>query len=191
MFTGIIAAVGKIQSALSDKGNLVLEIACPFDTQPGESIAVDGVCLTVKSCRPGAFSADAVAETVGRTTLKLRRRGDSVNLERALLATDRLGGHFVTGHVDETGKILNIRTLAGSSIYEFGVSEDGSRLVVDKGSVAVDGISLTVASVKGTRLSVSVIPFTVEHTTLKQRRVGDDVNVEFDLIGKYVKKQLR
>jgi riboflavin synthase len=200
MFTGIIEAVGTIQSAVPEKRNLVLEIASPFEPKLGESIAVDGVCLTVKGNpisgtrgrEPATwvFSADAVAETTAISTLKHRRPGDLVNLERAMLPTDRLGGHIVAGHVDETAQVLAIRTLAGSSVFEFGVSEDGSRLVVDRGSIAIDGISLTVAEVKGARVSVNIIPFTVEHTTLKERRVGDRVNVEFDVLGKYVARAL-
>jgi riboflavin synthase len=184
VFTGIIAALGKVQETRPEQGNIVFTIACPFVPGIGESIAVDGVCLTVKENISEVFRADAVAETVGRTTLKLRRAGDSVNLERALLPTDRLGGHFVAGHIDEVGKVLNVRVLPGSRLYEFGVSPSGSRLVANKGSIAIDGISLTVAEVHGTRVMVSVIPFTAENTTLKLRRVGDDVNVEFDLIAK-------
>jgi riboflavin synthase len=202
MFTGIIEAIGRIESIITEKGNLVLEVSCPFEPRLGESITVDGVCLTVKDRRkigtlPASggvpvfrFLADAVAETVTLTTLKRRRRGDEVNLERALQASDRLGGHIVAGHIDETGKVLNIRTLPGARVFELGVSEPGSRLVVDKGSIAIDGISLTVAEVHGARVSVNVIPFTVEHTTLKNRRIGDDVNIEFDLIGKYVARLL-
>jgi riboflavin synthase len=190
MFTGIIEAVGTIRSAAPDRDNKVFEITSPFSPKPGESLAVDGVCLTVKEVRAGGFLADAVAETVALTTLKHRRQGDSVNLERALLPTDRMGGHIVSGHIDETGKVLNIRTLPGSHRFEFGVSPEGSRLVVNKGSIAIDGISLTVAEVKGQRVFVSIIPFTVQNTTLKLRRVGDEVNIEFDVIGKYVARLL-
>jgi riboflavin synthase len=186
MFTGIIEAVGRIENAAPDRDNRVFEISCPFSPKPGESVAVDGVCLTVKEIRSSGFLADAVAETVGLTTLKNKRRGDPVNLERAMLLSDRLGGHIVAGHIDETGKVLNIRTLPGSQVFEFGVSPEGSRLVVNKGSIAIDGISLTVAEVKGQRVAVSIIPFTVQNTTLKNRRIGDEVNIEFDIIGKYV-----
>ncbi len=190
MFTGIIEAIGRIENVVPELDNRVFEISCPFQAKLGDSIAVDGVCLTVKETRTGSFLADAVAETVKVTTLKNKRRGDSVNLERALLPSDRLGGHFVAGHIDETGKVLSVRTLAGSKVYEFGLSRDGSLLVVPKGSIAIDGISLTVAVLKGERVLVSVIPFTVEHTTLRQRRAGDEVNVEFDLLGKYVMRLL-
>jgi riboflavin synthase len=190
MFTGIIEAIGTIGSATPDRDNKVFEITSLFSPKPGESIAVDGVCLTVKEVRTGGFLADAVAETVALTTLKHRRQGDSVNLERALLPTDRMGGHIVSGHIDETGKVLNIRTLPGSHRFEFGVSPEGSRLVVNKGSIAIDGISLTVAEVKGQRVFVNIIPFTVQNTTLKLRRIGDNVNIEFDIIGKYVARLL-
>jgi riboflavin synthase len=190
VFTGIIESLGKFIDLASSGGNLQLEISCPFEARTGESIAVDGVCLTVTTPKPGAFVAAAVAETVGLTTLKHKRRGDAVNIERAMLPTDRLGGHIVAGHIDEVGKVLNVRILPGSRVFEFGVSEAGSRFVVNKGSIAIDGISLTVAEVHGTRVSVSVIPFTIENTTLKDRRVGDSVNVEFDIIGKYVAKLL-
>lgn len=190
MFTGIVEALGRIESTATEKGNLVLEIYCPFEPKLGESVAVDGVCLTVKTVKPGRFLADAVAQTAALTTLKLRRAGDAVNLERALLPTDRLGGHFVSGHIDETGQVLNIRSLTGSWLFEFGVSEARIGLVAEKGSIATDGISLTIAATKGTRVLVSVIPFTFEHTTLKNRRIGDPVNVEFDLIAKHVMKLL-
>jgi riboflavin synthase len=190
MFTGIIEAVGRIAGVTPNRGNKVFELTSPFSPKPGESIAVDGVCLTVKEVSAGGFLADAVAETVALTTLKLRRQGDSVNLERALLPTDRMGGHFVSGHIDETGKVLNIRTLPGSHRFEFGVSPEGSRLVVSKGSIAIDGISLTVAEVKGQRAFVNIIPFTVQNTTLKLRRIGDYVNIEFDVIGKYVARMI-
>jgi riboflavin synthase len=186
MFTGIIEAVGEIAGVKPDRDNKIFEISSLFSPNAGESIAVDGVCLTVRAVRPGGFLADAVAETVKLTTLKHRRQGDSVNLEQALLPTDRLGGHIVSGHIDETGKVLNIRSLPGSHRFEFGVSAEGSRLVVNKGSIAIDGISLTVAEVKGRRVFVNIIPFTVQSTTLKQRRIGDEVNIEFDVIGKYV-----
>lgn len=191
MFTGIIEAIGRIEGVTSEKGNRVFTITCPFPVKPGESIAVDGICLTVTRPGEGRFDADAVAETTTRTTLKDRRRGEAVNLERALLPSDRLGGHIVAGHVDEVGRVLSIRVLPGSRVFEFGVSEAGARYVVDKGSIAVDGISLTVAEVRGTRVSVSVIPFTVEHTTLSTRRVGDAVNLEFDIIGKYVARMMK
>lgn len=190
MFTGIIEAIGRIEKVTPDRDNRVFEISCPFQAEAGESIAIDGVCLTVKQARPNGFLADAVAETIGRTTLKNRRPGDSVNLERALLPTDRVGGHIVSGHIDETGKVLSIRILPGSHRFEFGVNPEGSRLVVNKGSISIDGISLTVAEVKGRRVVVSVIPYTVENTTLKLRRVGDDVNIEFDVIGKYVARRI-
>jgi len=190
MFTGIIEAVGTVRSATPDRDNRVFEISSPFSPKPGESIAVDGVCLTVRKVSPGGFLADAVAETVALTTLKLRRRGDPVNLERALLPTDRMGGHIVSGHIDETGKVLNIRTLPGSHRFEFGVSPEGSRFVVSKGSIAIDGISLTVAEAKGQRVFVNIVPFTVQNTTLKLRRIGDDVNIEFDVIGKYVARMM-
>ena len=186
MFTGIIEAVGGIEDVTAERGNRVFEISCPFEARAGESVAVDGVCLTVTRVTKDGFAADAVAETIGLTTLKEKRRGGKVNLERALRPDDRLGGHIVAGHVDEVGKVLSVRTLPGSRVFEFGVSQAGSRYVVPKGSIAIDGISLTVAEVRGTRVSVSVIPFTIEKTTLSDRRAGDKVNVEFDVIGKYV-----
>jgi riboflavin synthase len=195
VFTGIVEALGRIENVTDEKGNRRLEISCPFAAQPGESIAVDGACLTVRGTtddgrRTTVFIAEAVAETVRLTTLKEKRRGGTVNLERAMLPSGRLGGHLVAGHVDEVGKVLAVRALPGSKVFEFGVSEAGSRLVVSKGSIAVDGISLTVAEAKGVRVSVSVIPYTIEHTTLRDRRVGDEVNIEFDIIGKYVAKML-
>lgn len=188
MFTGIIEATGKIRELTRKQGNTVLCIDAPFSVSPGESVAVDGICLTVRQAVAGGFIADAVLETVERTTLKYRHPGDRVNLERALLPVSRLGGHLVTGHIDEIGRVLSVRTVSGSSRFEFGVSEAGSRLIVKQGSVAIDGISLTVAAVQGQRIVVNVIPFTLEQTTLRERRSGDRVNIEFDVIGKYVQR---
>ncbi|MEO0108221.1 MAG: riboflavin synthase [candidate division WOR-3 bacterium] len=190
MFTGIIEAVGVVADAIPEAGNLRIVINTPVDVIKGESVAVNGVCLTITETTPGQFACQAVAETLRGTTLVDLRRRVRVNLERALVLGARLGGHFVAGHVDEVGSVLAVRTAPGSRILEFGVSEEGSKYLVPKGSVAIDGVSLTVSKLRGRRFEVSVIPYTLEATTLSELRAGSRVNVEFDLLGKHVARLL-
>jgi len=195
MFTGLIQAIGTIERIEASGGNRRLWIARPpigFDTLVrGESVAVDGACLTIENLdghRIGLFASD---ETLRRTTLGLRRVGDSVNLERSLSLGDRLGGHLVLGHVDGVGRFVGSQRRGEDFWCEFEIVEPRWRpYLVEKGSIAVDGISLTVASLEGDRFGVAVIPFTWQHTTLKERRAGDPVNLEFDLIGKYILRWL-
>lgn len=157
-------------------------------TKTGDSIALNGICLTAVQITPSGFSADVMAETVRRSSLQHARAGDAVNLERAVMEGGRFGGHLVTGHIDGTGVIKSVRREENAVWYEIAASPDIWRLVVEKGSIALDGISLTVAKTAPGVFFVSVIPHTIEMTTLKTKHPSDTVNLETDLIGKYVQK---
>lgn len=193
MFTGLIQSIGTV-TGIRPAGRglrLVLQPDRPLsDLQSGESIAVDGICLTAADCTPGQFAADISPETVQRTTLGRLAPGRRVNLERALRLADRLGGHIVTGHVDGLGRIDSMTPQGDFVELSIRVEASLSRYVVEKGSVAVDGISLTVASCTKTQFKVALIPTTLVATTLADRRPGDEVNVETDILGKYVERLL-
>jgi riboflavin synthase len=193
MFTGLIEGVGTI-SDLSRRGeSLRLGLAPPFPVGElvlGESVAVAGACLTVVAVRGRAFLADVSPETVARTTLALKKVGERVNLERALRIGDRLGGHLVTGHVDGLGVLTERREGPEHLKLTFELPELLAPLVIEKGSIAVDGVSLTVNEVPGRVFTVNVIPFTAKKTTLTDLKVGDRVNLETDIIGKYVVRLL-
>ena len=158
------------------------------DLKAGDSIAVDGVCLTVTGRGEGKFGAEASTETVSITTLGAKKTGQRVHLERALTFSGRLGGHLVTGHVDEQGKVVALQPQGRSLRMTFQISDRGIRYVVEKGSVAVDGVSLTVNEVRGNRFSVMVIDYTAGYTVLAGRKVGEAVNIETDIIGKYLER---
>jgi len=193
MFTGIIEAVGKVAAIDRGGSNVRLSIAAgkvAEDVQLGDSVAINGVCLTVVEATPPVLSFEAVPETLRRTSLGDLRPGSSVNLERALPVGGRLGGHVVQGHVDGTGRIASIRPVGDSWWIYVDVSPELMRYIVDKGSIAVDGISLTVAESADRTFAVSIIPHTWDHTTLSDKRAGDTVNVECDILGKYVEKLL-
>lgn len=160
------------------------------DLKPGDSVAVNGVCLTVARLKDRTFTADVMHETLNRSNLGTLRQGSSVNLERALAADGRLGGHFVLGHIDGTGVITSLRDDGNARWYTLEAPDSVMLYVVEKGSIAIDGISLTVASVGRGSFLVSVIPHTRSETTLSQRQSGDVVNLEADLLGKYVHKFL-
>lgn len=193
MFTGIIEEMGTVLAITKNAQSAVLWIAAKTvteDVKQGDSIAVNGVCLTVTSHRADEFTADVMHETLDRSSLGGLHEGSKVNLERALCPNSRLGGHIVTGHIDGTGKIRRVR--ADASAIWYSIAADAAILngIVEKGSIAVDGISLTVAKVTGQDFSVSVIPHTAAHTTLSGKREGAVVNLETDCIGKYVAKLL-
>ncbi|PLX98061.1 MAG: riboflavin synthase, partial [Desulfuromonas sp.] len=160
------------------------------EVKVGDSIAVNGACLTVVSSQGQTFAADASPETLERTTLGTSRNGTRVNLERALCFGDRLGGHLVTGHVDSLAQVMARRRQGNMEVFEFKLDAGPLRLLVEKGSVAIDGISLTVNRVNEDGFSVAIIPHTLVETTLVDRQVGDAVNIETDLIGKYVARLL-
>lgn len=194
MFTGIVEEMGKISAIRQGAKSAQLTIQAQTvleGTRIGDSIAVNGVCLTVTSLSASAFTADVMAESLRRSALGDLSPGSPVNLERAMAANGRFGGHIVAGHVDGTGRITRLRRDDNAVWYTLQAGPEVLRYVVEKGSVAVDGISLTVAQVGQDWFSVSVIPHTASATVLGQRRAGDRVNLECDIIGKYVEKLLR
>ncbi len=194
MFTGIIEEIGKIKAIRQGSRSVVLEIEATKvleDTRVGDSIATNGVCLTVTAMGHGYFSADVMPETMLRTSLGGLKPGDRVNLERALCLNSRLGGHIVAGHVDGVGRIRDKVQDEIAIWLTIAASPEILHYVIEKGSVAVDGVSLTVAYVDETVFKVSVIPHTQEETTLTTKRIGEIVNLENDLIGKYVEKLMQ
>ncbi|MFM1966467.1 MAG: hypothetical protein RL134_2192 [Actinomycetota bacterium] len=197
MFTGIVEEAGEITEVVhlpDDALRLVVRGAVVTEgTRHGDSIAVNGVCLTVTDLADGTFSADVMRETLVRSSLRDARPGMRVNLERAVLPTARLGGHIVQGHVDGTGTLVSRQSSEHWDVLRFGVPASLTRYLVDKGSIAVDGVSLTVSAVdpQGPWFEVSLIPTTLAMTTLGEREVGDPVNLEVDVIAKYVEGLLR
>lgn len=193
MFTGIVEETGAIKSLrisgtsgkIALRANKVLE-----GTKIGDSIAVNGVCLTVVSLEQDGFTADVMAETVRRTNLGQTKIGDKVNLERAMAADGRFGGHIVSGHIDGTGTIVELRKEENAVWVKITTPPEILELIVEKGSICIDGISLTVADVGETYFQVSVIPHTGEETTLLKKKAGNLVNLENDIVGKYIKKFL-
>jgi riboflavin synthase len=192
MFTGIIEAVGTVRSAEPRGGGRRLAIEAPFaqELRIDESVAVDGACLTVVAQRDGAFEADVVEETLSKTSLARLAPGEHVNLERALRAGGRLDGHLVQGHVDATGTVVAVERLDHSHLVHVRFPARFAANLIPVGSVALDGISLTVARLADDVLSVAVIPHTWEHTTVARWEAGRAVNLEFDLVGKYVLRAL-
>ena len=191
MFTGLIEEKGKITQASPSAGGLRLTVDAPVvsgDIKLGDSVAVNGVCLTAVEIAPPKLTFDVVRETVERSTLKNLRPGNSVNLERPLRVGDRLGGHMVLGHVDGIGTIREIRKSGCETLLRFEAQPEVMQYIVEKGSIAVDGISLTVADLGPSWFTVAVIPHTLAITTLGEDAVGSAVNLETDIIGKYVYK---
>ena len=191
MFTGLVAALGTVREA--DRGEdgtrLTVEAgAVAAELAEGDSVAVNGVCLTATAIAGGAFSADVMAETLDRSSLGPLRAGDRVNLELALRAADRLGGHMVQGHVDGVGTVARVAEDGFARLVTVAADPALLRYVVEKGSIAVDGVSLTVATVGDAEFSVSLIPETLERTTLGAAEPGDPVNLEVDVLAKYVEK---
>lgn len=193
MFTGIVEEIGTVRQIKKGKHSAVLTISAGDvldGTKTGDSIAVNGICLTVTAVLPGAFMADVMHETLNRSALIGLSAGSPVNLERAMQANGRFGGHIVAGHVDGTGKIVKIERDGTAVWFTIQTKPELMRYIVEKGSVAIDGISLTVAKITESDFSVSAIPHTVKQTVLQEKRKGDLVNLETDIIGKYVEKLL-
>ena len=191
MFTGIIEELGTIDRVERGSESAVLHIHCHDvleGTKIGDSIAVNGVCLTVTSMGADCYTADVMAETLDRSSLGRLQKGSRVNLERAMPADGRFGGHIVAGHIDGTGTVQSIEKDETAVWYKIGADASILRYIVEKGSITIDGISLTVARVGTGDFSVSIIPHTQENTVLKDRKVSDIVNLETDIIGKYVEK---
>lgn len=194
MFTGIVEELGTVKQVVSGSAWGQIEIAGQKvleGTKLGDSIAVNGVCLTVTNLRSGSFTADVMAETMRRSNLGSLKKGDQVNLERAMAADGRFGGHMVSGHIDGTGVISQMKQEGNAVWVTVDTSEELMRLIVEKGSIAIDGISLTVAKEMPGAFQVSIIPHTGEETTLLKKKPGAVVNLENDMIGKYVEKLMR
>jgi riboflavin synthase len=193
MFTGIVEVLGEIRrlALRGNSGQISIRASKVLEgTKIGDSIAVNGICLTVTSLQRDGFTADVMAETVRRSSLGKAGAGDLVNLERAMAADGRFGGHMVSGHIDGTGRIRSMRKEENAVWVTIETTAEILRLIVEKGSICIDGISLTVAAVGAETFQVSVIPHTGEETTLLKRSAGDLVNLENDVIGKYVEKLL-
>jgi len=193
MFTGIIEGAGKIIGKRTVGAGIAYDFEAGFDlTEPeeGESIAVNGACLTAYNIRGRSFSADVSPETLSRTKLGLIGPGTIVNLERALKLSDRLGGHLVSGHVDCLATVTSRKEIVNYTIFSFSLPSEQGRYIIEKGSITIDGVSLTVNSCGSGHFAVSVIPHTLKVTTLGTLKVGSKVNIEVDIIGKYVEKLL-
>jgi riboflavin synthase len=193
LFTGIIEEVGVVEKIiLNEKISKISIVASEVlkETKIGDSIATNGVCLTVTAINKNGYEADVMGETIKRSNLGKLKMGSKVNLERALTLNSRLGGHMVSGHIDGVGQIINIEKKDIATWYTINVPAEILKYVVEKGSIAIDGISLTVAYVDSNCFKVSIIPHTGEETTLSSKKVFDDVNIECDVMGKYVEKLL-
>jgi riboflavin synthase len=191
MFTGLVEGTGRIKNARISGGDMTISIMPLFDMSDchiGDSVAVNGACLTVTEMNNGLIVVYASGETTSRTTLGALRNGSEVNLERALRLSDRLGGHIVSGHVDGVGKITEKKHIRQSWLIGFSIDEKLSRYTIEKGSIAVDGISLTINVCQKGYFEVNIIPETGASTTLLKKKVGDPVNIETDLIAKYIEK---
>lgn len=193
MFTGLVEEIGKVQSIVrsAKSAKIVIKAVEVLDeTKIGDSISTNGVCLTVTEFTSNSFTVDVMAETMRRSNLNRLSSGDEINLERALRVGDRLGGHLVSGHIDGMGTISNFENEDNAVWLTISTVPEILRYIVQKGSIAIDGISLTVAYVDESVFKVSIIPHTKEITTLLRKRVGDIVNLECDMIGKYIEKLL-
>jgi len=196
MFTGLVEEVGRVRSlrAAEDAGDAHLGLSAEVvlgGTRVGDSILVNGACLTVDEVQDGALVFYTMPETLRRTALGDLSEGSPVNLERAMEAGGRLGGHIVQGHVDGVGEVLDVRPEDDAEVWTFGAPDSVLRYAVEKGSVCVDGISLTVVSVEGDRFTVSILPHTRSHTNLGELGVGSHVNLEADVVGKYVERLMQ
>ncbi len=192
MFTGIIETTGRVISMESEGTNIHLEVESDLagELKVDQSLAHDGVCLTVVKCNKKTHIVTAVEETLKKTTLGGLKPGQHVNIERCMPANGRFDGHIVQGHVDQIGECISIEEKDGSWIMRFEYDNAGGNVTVEKGSICINGISLTCYDSTENAFSVAIIPYTYEHTTLKTLKVGDEVNMEFDVIGKYVKRML-
>ncbi len=193
MFTGIIEEIGRVSAVRTGTKSLQLSIRCSkvlSDVKKGDSLAVNGVCLTVSEFSSNQFSADVIPETVKATTLQALRTGSPVNLERAMAANGRFGGHLVSGHVDGTGEIVSIRQKENAIYMEISIVAELLKYFIPKGSVTVDGTSLTVFGVTDKGFIISLIPVTQGDSIIGRKRIGDKVNVECDLLAKYIERLL-
>lgn len=192
MFTGIIECIGKVESVSENGSNLSFWVSSPLsgELKVDQSLSHDGVCLTVESLDKGKHSVTAIAETIAKTNLSTWAAGTEINLERCMQMNGRLDGHIVQGHVDATAICLDQKEQAGSWEYTFQFPAEFAALVIEKGSVAVNGTSLTCFNVGKDRFTVAVIPYTFEHTNIKRVVKGSIVNIEFDILGKYIQRRM-
>ena len=193
MFTGLIEEIGRVEKIRESGKGISMRIGCRKvleDLNLKDSISIDGVCLTVVEINDDHFNVDVVEETITRSNIKTYTTGHKVNLERALLLSQRLGGHLVQGHVDGTAPIKSQEMIENGTILTVEIPADLNEFVVEKGSISLDGISLTVASLIDGELSVALIPHTLESTTIGEKKIGDLINVEVDILAKYAKKML-
>ncbi|MGA0895863.1 MAG: riboflavin synthase [Flavobacteriaceae bacterium] len=190
MFTGIIEAFARVKQLQKDGDNIHIELECELasELKIDQSVAHNGVCLTVVACNTTCFTVTAIQETLNKTTLGELQIGDWINIERAMKLGDRLDGHLVQGHVDQTATCIEKKELEGSWIFTFSYDSAQGNMTIEKGSITVNGVSLTVVNSKEAQFSVAIIPYTFEHTNFKQLEVGKKVNLEFDLVGKYISK---
>lgn len=192
MFTGIIESMGKVISLDPEKENLHITVECDFskELKVDQSLSHNGVCLTVTSCDNSKYTVTAISETLRKSNLGLLKTGDLINLERSMTMNGRIDGHIVQGHVDCTALCTSIKEEGGSWLYTFEYDWDLDKITVEKGSVCVNGVSLTVVNSASEHFSVAIIPYTYEHTNFKNLVAGSVVNLEFDILGKYVAKYL-
>ena len=190
MFTGIIETLGVIQEIEKDKDNLHITLASSIteELKIDQSVAHNGICLTVVSINKSFYTVTAIGETIKKTTISHWQKGDPINLERAMKLGDRLDGHIVQGHVDQIGTCTTVKETNGSWYYTFKYDESLHNITIEKGSITVNGVSLTVVDSRKNEFSVAIIPYTFEHTTFKIFKVHTKVNLEFDVIGKYVSR---
>ena len=191
MFTGLVEGIGTVKSVTRVGRDMILTIVPPFDSMEceiGDSVSIDGVCLTITDIKQDAIVMDVSEESISRTTLGILRQGKRVNVERALKLSDRLGGHLVLGHVDGVGKIVRKQPRQRSWTIRVSMASGLTRYTVEKGSIAIDGISLTINKCFADAVEANVIPKTAQSTTLLSKGVGDEVNIETDLIGKYIER---
>lgn len=190
MFTGIIEELGVVKQLNKRLDNLEITIQTNFtpELKIDQSVAHNGVCLTVVDINKNDYTVTAIKETLDKTNLNSIAIGDTVNLERAMKLGERLDGHIVQGHVDQTAFCIAIKNTSGSWVFSFEYDAKENNITIEKGSITINGVSLTVVNSKSTRFSVAIIPYTYEHTNFKNLKIGSIVNLEFDVIGKYVKK---
>ena len=193
MFTGIIETLGIVKNIESENTNLNISIESKITSELkiDQSVAHNGVCLTVVDINKNEYTVTAIQETLQKTNLKNWRIGDEINIERCMKLGDRLDGHIVQGHIDQTATCKEISAQGGSHIFTFEYDTNKNNITVEKGSITVNGVSLTVVNSKSNTFSVAIIPYTIEHTNFKNFKIGEKVNLEFDIIGKYVARLIQ
>jgi riboflavin synthase len=190
MFSGIIESMGEVISSEKAGTNVRFHISCPFlsELKVDQSVSHNGVCLTVTKINEQGYFVDVISESLDKSNLGNLKPGQKINLERSVRLNDRLDGHLVQGHVDQTARLTDIKNLNGSWTFSFTFNNNAKHVLIDKGSISVNGVSLTISALLENGFQVSIIPYTYEHTNFGSLALGDDVNIEFDVIGKYVER---